>query len=101
MIVGFLCTVVPPVVKEWMNLQKLLLCHLNIQGLKSKLYEIPQILDSYNPHILGISEAGLDIRDSIPCHDLNYDFIPGFCYSQVKTRAGVYVRKGLKYKIRI
>ena len=75
--------------------------HLNIQGgLKHKKDEVLRILDKYKPSVFGISETNQKREDKIDYNDTEYNFIPGFTYTDNATRVGVLIRKGIKYKLR-
>ena len=84
------------------SLKFLKLAHLNTRGgLKgTKLDELGIVLDKHLPDIFGVSEINHDERDNMPTSKLNYNFIPGFTYSDQKTRLGVFVKRGIVYKIR-
>ena len=77
------------------------LAHLNIQGgLIHKKAEIETVLQNQAPHILGLSETNQNQRDNIDYSDTMFDFIPGWTYSKEKTRVGILIRKGIKFKLR-
>ena len=80
----------------------ILLAHLNTRGgLKgNKIEELGVVLDKHKPTILGVSEINYDERDSLPTSKLDYNFIPGFTYSNQKTRVGIFVRRGIVCKVR-
>ena len=83
------------------NNYELRLAHWNIGGaLKHKAAELEAILDSVKPDVLGISETNQLRGDNYTIGSLNYNFVSAFCYCPEKTRLGVFVKKGLTYKVR-
>ena len=84
------------------HLREMKLAHLNTRGgIKgNKFDELGGVLDDHKPDILGLSEINYDARDNVPINLLNYNFIPGFTYSDQKTRLGVLVKRGITVKVR-
>ena len=82
------------------NGQILKLAHLNLNGgLKHKIPDIECIFDHFNIDVLGLSETNQLARDSIITNNKNYNFEPAFNYCTEKTRVGVFVKKGIHYKV--
>ena len=74
--------------------------HYNIRGgLKHKGAELDYIFDKYAIDVLGISESNQLAEDHIATNDKNYNFVPAFNYNPSKTRLGVFIKKGLNFKV--
>ena len=68
--------------------------HINVRGgLRDKTAEVDVIIEKQKCHVLGVSETNQLDDDFIQANDKNYNFIPGFNYTDKKTRIGVYVHK--------
>ena len=74
--------------------------HLNMRGLKSKRGQLEYIFDRYKPDILGVSEANVKEKDNLDYDDTQYNFVPGYTYSNKVTRLVVFIKKGLRFNVR-
>ena len=83
-------------------IKQLKIGHVNARGsLKgNKWDEFGFLVDKHNTDVLGVSEINYDARDSLPLSKINYNFEPGFTYSNQKTRVGVFIKRGLVYRVR-
>ena len=87
-------------IASWNTTSRMRIAHLNIRGgLKHKEAEIDYLLDKYKLDIFGLSETNQLKRDVINTNNRNYVFEPGFTYSDEKTRLGVFVKRGISYKV--
>ena len=82
------------------DVRNLKFAHLNMRGLKSKRSELEYIFDRYKPDIFGVSEANISKHDNLDYDDTMYNFVPGYTYSHTETRLVVFVKKGLRFKVR-